>query len=407
MSMDPVAHLRDPDPPTPDEATLAGVRRRSRQRHRRRAGGSITVAAVAVLALSISVVVSRRDNDAVRLASDATVTTSQAPTPTPPPAFAPTGDVARCFPEAATPVPLPSAAAPTGGNAWPAGAPPLLALTSGGQVWVLHGGQATLWTPSVGSANHRYLWARWEDAGTIVASRLVDTPAVVLDRLSSPGQATPVATLPYTVSTDAPVGFCPIDGYLAGFAARPDGVVLARHMAGPIPHSCPYLAGSAGACESPEGLSFEIRPTSTLSQRGSNPGRFLGSGGTTLVADAERSSAFASLTGSSISVMRPDAEVACCHGGQSGSAFSLSPEGDELAFSPDGTELRVAELGRAGETGRSVWRAPERITATAFTSSWLAVAHGGSISLVSPDGTRRLDLATPPLLGVTSLDWAA
>ncbi len=410
MSMDPVAHLRDPDPPTPDESTLAGVQRRSRQRHRRRLGGSITVAAVTVLALSISVVVSRRDEDGVRLASEVTVTTSQVvtvtTTPTTPAAFVPTGDVARCFPEAATPVRPSSAAAGTGGDAWPDGAPPLLALTSRGQVWVLHGGRAERWTPTSGSANHRYLWARWEDAGTILASRLVDTPAVVLDRLISPGQATPVATFPYTVSTRAPGGFCPIDGYLANFAARPDGVVLAKHRAGPIPHSCPYGA-SPEDCTSPEGLSFEIRLTPTISQPGSDPGSFIGSNGTTLVADAERSSAFASLTGSSISVVRPDAEVACCYGGQSGSAFSLSPQGDKVAFSPDGTELRVAELGRAGEVGRPVWRASDQITATAFTSSWIAVAHGGSISLVSPDGSQHLNLATPLLEGVASLDWAA
>jgi hypothetical protein len=106
-------------------------------------------------------------------------------------------------------------------------------------------------------------------------------------------------------------------------------------------------------------------------------------------------------------VNRPGAQPECCSGGQSGSSFSLRPDGDLLAYSPDGTDLRVAELTPPGAAGRSLWRAPARITATAFSSSWVAVAYGGSIALVSPDGTRHLNLASPLLEGVTSLDWAA
>jgi len=410
MSVGPLDHLRDPDPPTPDEATLAGVLRRSRQRHRRKMGGTVIVAASAVLVLSISLVASR-NGDVVRVASDAGVTTSQAATVTttlaPPAGFVPAGDVARCFPESTAPVPAPSATAVPGGDAWPEGAPPLLVLTSAGQVWVLQGGQAKLWTLAGGSADHRYLWARWEDAGTILASRLDDTPAVVLDRLTNPGQAIPVATLPYTVSTDGPPGDCPIDGYLAGFAARPDGVVLAKHSARGFAHSCPHPRGGAPAnCGPLGGLSFEIRPTSALSRTGPDSGDYINSRETTLVADAERSNAFAYITAGTISVIRRDAGVACCQGSQNGTAFSLSPQGDKIAYSPDGTDLRVADLGRTGEVGRSVWQAPDRITATAFTTSWIAAAHGGTISLVSPDGTQSLKLAAPNLQGVTSLDWA-
>lgn len=314
MSSDPLAHLRDPHPPVPDRVTLAAVRHRAQLRRRRHRAVSLTIAAVTLLALSLSVAVTRRDGDGLRVASDATVTTREAATlgtaPTPPPGFIHTGDVARCFPEAATPQPSPSAVTRTASDPWPDDAPPLLALTGQGQVWVLHGGQATLWTPPTGSTNHRYLWARFEDAGTILASRLVDTPAVVLDRLTLPGQATPVATLPYTVSEQATPGFCPIDGYLAGFAARPDGVVLAKHVVGPIAHSCPARADAA-SCSTADGLTFEVRPTSALNQPGTNPGGFIGtSGTTTLVADAERSSAYAWLapTGG-ISVARPDANA--------------------------------------------------------------------------------------------------
>lgn len=413
MSTDPLAHLRDPDPPAPDQATLAAVRHRAQRRRRRHRAASITIAAVAVLALSISVAVTRRDGDGLQVATDATVTTREVATvstaPAPPPGVAPTGDVARCFPEAATPQPAPSPTSSTGSDPWPDGAPPLLALTGQGQVWVLHGGKATLWTPPTGSTNHRYLWARFEDAGTILASRLVDTAAVVLDRLTLPGQATPVATLPYTVSAQAIPGSCPIDGYLARFAARPEGVVLAKHVVGPIAPSCPARADGASCSPAAGGLTFEIRPTSTLSQPGSNPGIFIGtSGNTTMVADAERSSAYAWLDPTAgISVVRPDTPVPCCYGGQRGSAFSLSAQGDQLAYSPDGTDLRVVELVRASDTGRQVWKAPQQITATAFTTSWVAVAHGTSISLLSPDGTRHLDLATPQLHGIKSLDWAA
>lgn len=82
---------------------------------------------------------------------------------------------------------------------------------------------------------------------------------MVLDRLTVPGQATLVATLPYTVSEQAIEGFCPINGYLAGFASRPDDVVLAKHVAGPIAHSCPARAEPA-SCSTADGLTFESAP---------------------------------------------------------------------------------------------------------------------------------------------------
>jgi hypothetical protein len=416
VSTDPLLHLRDPEPPTPDLSTLARVRRRARQRQRRRLALGVTMAAVAALAASTTLAIARREADVVQVASDGAVTSTSVPPsvstrPAPSTGFVPTGDVSRCFPEATVAVPPPSdTEVSIGGAGWPDGAPPLLALTSRGQIWVERAGGSELWTLESGPTAHRYLWARWEDAGTILASRLVETQAVVLDRLTAPGQATVVAELPYTVSDQAPAGFCPIDGYLAAFAARPEGVVLARHRPGPIPHSCPARTQAINmwACQSPQGVSFEIRGTAGIAQPGTGLGGFIGGHEPTrMVADAARSSTFAYLTGATISVHRPGAQPECCSGGQSGSSFSLRPDGDLLAYSPDGTDLRVAELTPPGAAGRSLWRAPARITATAFSSSWVAVAYGGSIALVSSDGTRHLNLASPKLDGVTSLDWAA
>jgi hypothetical protein len=318
--------------------------------------------------------------------------------------------VATCFPD-----PFPAHEGPTSPRevdiaSWPQDAPALSVLAGNGELWVVDDGMATAWTTnsSEGTGAPGYLWARWEPGGTILASRLVDAPEIRLERLSGPEQATVAADLPFTVSDHAPAGYCPIDGYLATFAVGPSGVTLVRHHAGPLPHGCP--AGAVGdtsttdqwRCASPEGTSFEPRP-GDLTANDADTGMFIGSAAR-LVADATQAPAYAILQGDDIEVVRPGSQPDCCYGGQHGSAFSLAPHGDRLAYTPDGQKLMIAGLDPGGSE-QVVWESPDRISATAFDDRWLAVAHGNHVSLITPDGTETLlpvFAATP----ITTLDWA-
>ena len=67
----------------------------------------------------------------------------------------------------------------------------------------------------------------------IYASRL-EGSAVVIDRLTGPGQATPAVQLPFTMKAGAPAGYCAMDGYQADFSIGPegDGAVAATRRSG-------------------------------------------------------------------------------------------------------------------------------------------------------------------------------
>ncbi len=157
-------------------------------------------------------------------------------------------------------------------------------------------------------------------------------------------------------------------------------MILAKHLPGPIPQAYARSCVAPSGCDSPQGLTFEIR--GDLSQPGRDLGAFIGRLKTNaVVADASASTAFACLQGDLIEIMHAEAPVRCCFGGQSGSSFSLSPTGDQLAYSPDGTRLQVAPLVQAGDSGRNRVAGPRP-------------DHGDRLRLdVVGGGPRRFDLA--------------
>jgi len=271
----------------------------------------------------------------------------------------------------------------------------LLVLTNAGALWVIDGGKATIW--SAGSDRAEYsaiVWARWLADGSILAARAGHAD-VELDEFSAAGRFVPVAHLAYTIKAAAPRGSCPINGYLATFAVVDAGVVLLPHQAGPWGHSCPPRSAPS-ACVSPESYSIEVRDASHLATVGRGTGDTAGGAGighTRLVSASRATDTIVIDEGSDGMAMRVGPSHFCCLGGQSGTAYAASPDGQKIAYAikPGGRDVLVGSLdptSDADKRGASLWISPDTISAMAWTGETLAVAHGSRLTFVAvPAGT--------------------
>jgi hypothetical protein len=294
---------------------------------------------------------------------------------------APAGPAARlrklCFPGGQAPSATRTASVST--RSLPAAVGPVLAVTTSGQVWVLKAGQATRWTTASSSPASRYLWARWMPDGTILASRarVGATGGVVeLDRFSGPQKRSLAASLPYSVRADAPDGYCPIEGHLATFAAVPAGVVLLRHLAGPLQHSCP-VASAAGRwyCEKAEGYTLDLRTASLAPNAAFDSGRALVMGTPFVSADAAAADALIVAVGDTATIY--DA----ANGG-----WNTRPTNRFSALSADG-QLIARESSTA-----AVVSTPAGLLSAAGKELQLVDASGGVMSVARlPDDVDSLD----------------
>lgn len=376
-----------------------------RRRIRRRWVGSSVAAAVVAVASALVAVAPEGGGERRGVVVAAARTT----TPT---AAGPGGvdDVDRCFPDA----PVDAAPRePRKVSGWPPGSPQVAGVGADGTVWVVDGGTATPWTTGVGDEPGApgYVWARWDRDGTILASRVSGRMSVRVDRLRAPGVAETVAELPFSVSDQAPAGFCPIDGYLATFAVGPERAVLLRHRPGPWQHSCPPARTAEQSelpwrCASPEIVELETAPLKDLATPGQAPFGGVRSGGMmAVIADSSESSALA-VRGPSgqVGVYRPGSMPACCLGGQDARVVALSPDGTHWAYSPDGRTVFLGALSAGQATGSPVWASEEEIVALAWSGDWLVAAGRTALTLVSASSgvARRLDGFAPG--DVVSLD---
>ena len=396
--------LRDLNPPEPDDHEYEAVRaraRRLRQRSWSLRGGVAVLLAIAVAATAV-VAGAHNTGESIR-----TIRSAKNTTPT---TALPASVQSLCFPNSNPSLIRPGGVRDLAVRGWPSNLPPLLVLEGDGNLWVIGGGHVRAWTTGsdVGAAATGYLSARFAPDGTIYATRVVHDK-VDLQHLDRPQHVAANIALPFTVKRDAPKGSCPIDGYLATFSIGPEGLVLVRHQAGPVPHSCPPLPKTTATtsewrCQSPDEISFEVR---TLPFKDSGTALGIGMGGYgAVVSDSTHATAFAVVASGTVTVVRPGATPECCEGGQNGDAFALSPDGSRLAYTPDGTHVEVAGLQRAEDTGRELWTAPDRIDGLAWTGTWIAVAHGGVLTLVSTVDGSTHDLAGFEPGTVLSLDWA-
>jgi hypothetical protein len=317
--------------------------------------------------------------------------------------------LARCFPTLAPRLGDKAGAIVDGSTmSWPSTTADLLVLTDRGELSVIHAGEVANWGAG-------YLWARWGQDGSIYASRL-EGSAVVIDRLTGPGQATAVVQLPFTMKAGAPAGYCAMDGYQADFSIGPGGMLLLPHQAGPVQHSCPALPPTVGSadttenqwrCASPESVGWEVRKGDYTSR-----GTDLGGGDATqpiqVLADSTNSGVVA-LAGGHFTL---NAATGFCCGslGASATAYALSPDGTSVVSSPDGRKVRVDEAPSGGPSdllpGSQLWISPDDITDMAWSGDWLAVVHGHTLTLVSTTASGQvIDVAT--VTGpVRDLDWS-
>jgi hypothetical protein len=403
-----LAPLRDHNPPEPDDRDYEAVQARARTLRTRRwsmRGGAAALLAIVVAAAAVGISGMRDEGESIRTTRSAANTTPTTPLPIRP--------EMRCFPHG-FPSHIPTASRDVAVSGWPRGLPPLLVLEGNGDLWVIDGGRARAWSTgrSGGPAASGYLWAQFAPDGTIYATRLVDTTEIDLEHLTKPDHVAGTQTLPFTVKPDAPAGYCPIDGYLATFSIGPEGLVLINHQAGPVAHHCPYIPKttptSEWTCQSPEAVTFEIRST-PFAPLGTQTG--VGFGGyVTIVGDSTHAAAFA-VEGEgvdrTVTVVRPNGTPECCYGGQKGTAFALSPEGSRIAFSSDGRHLDLAGLTRAQDAGQTLWTAPNRIDGLAWSGTWIVVAHGGNLTLVSAINGDAFNLDGFAPGATTTLDWAS
>ncbi|HEU5001929.1 MAG TPA: hypothetical protein VFW71_04005 [Actinomycetota bacterium] len=319
---------------------------------------------------------------------------------------------ALCFP-ALQPTAVAPPATQSVTETLPADLPQLLLIGTDGQLWVLSGEVLTRWT--TGEVTGGYEWGQWQAGGSILASTVAGG-TVRLDRLSAPGRATPFVTLPYTVKASAPAGFCPINGYLTGFAASPEGLILLRHSAGPIEHSCPPLPPGATEppwrCASPEGLSMEVRtadgaPKPSLPPYGLFAGPNAPSASQTAVVAAHANPVAGMVLGGEISTEYPVGDDTCCEtdSAQKGTAFAFSPDGSQLAVATRAGEVRVVPTATPMAVGRLLWTSPGPVTALALTAGTLAVAHGSAVTLVAVATGAAVTLELGALGPMTCLDW--
>ncbi len=233
--------------------------------------------------------------------------------------------------------------------------------TDGGGVDVIHDGSLTQWAagyPTHGPNPNRYLWARWGQDGSIYASRL-DGRSVVIDRLTSERPATVAVSLPFTVKADAPVGYCAIDGYLAGFSIGPEGVVLIKHDAGPVGHSCPAFPSQAAGetsttadpwrCASPDGISTELRAEG-IAQPGQIDDFY---GGSSMAPSDDSTPIAADSTDSGLVVVRTGSDDDPRTGSAPSGVLLPRPLGsDRWPSRPTGRTTRPSWVGRCGSMSR-------------------------------------------------------
>jgi hypothetical protein len=291
----------------------------------------------------------------------------------------------------------------------PVGLPDLVVVDRRGDVWLIpSAGTGT--SPSL--AGSGYAWAEFGPGGSIYASRI--TPdEIVIDRLGVRG-AERMLELPYDISPSAPNGFCGLDGYLAQFAIGANRLILMKHSPGPVPHSCPAELPSRSTtttdpwrCQSPETVSPEVRDLShpaVLGHSDSGYGRY------EVAAGAAESDAMVVYGGGSATVdvgRRHGSGPRFLDGALSGRAFSMSPAGDEVVYSPDG--LRVVRSAVTDlERSRNVFALRHNVAATAAGRSWVAAVDGEHVT-VGDAGERNPEpivLSWITFDGIASIDLA-
>lgn len=395
-----------------DEEILALVHHKAaaiRRRQRRRRWWVGSSAATALVAAATAALVAAPDRGGDRrtqvvVAAGTTTSTTAA-------ASGGIDDVDRCFPDA------PLHAAPQEARrvaGWAAESPHVAGVGTDGTVWVVDGATATPWTTGAGDGPGApgYVWARWDRDGTILASRVLDRKTVRIDRLRASGVAETVVALSFTVSNEAPAGFCPIDGYLATFAVGPDSAVLLRHRPGPWQHSCPAartsgLSDDPWRCASPEMVELEMVPQEELVTPGQAPfGGVRHGGALAVIADSSESAALAVRGGpdGQVSVYRPGSMPPCCLGGQEAKVVALSPDGTRWAYSPDGSTVFLGALSEGQSAGSPVWTSEDEITGLAWSGEWLVAAHGTGLTRVSTSSRVAQDLRGFAPGDVVSLD---
>ncbi len=363
----------------------AAVLRRARRR--RLGGGAVAIIAVAATVAIIAGVAGSGSANRIEVSG-------QKGQPSPAPTTATAGSrfaldprVSGCFAVPSTADV--SAAAPTIGHDT-AVSPRLLVLGDDGALWVIDGDKMTLWSASSDDAQYSgIVWARWLSDGSILTAR-VGHSDVELDKFSAPNQPVPVAHLPYKAVGGAPPGGCRLSGYPATFAVVDAGVVF-LHSPGSLQcEDVQPVTDQQTECGTP--FSPEVRSPNDLSVVG--PGNDLSQGGS-VIASASRATNTLVIGGSTATAMIVGpVDDKCCFGGQSGTAYTVSPDGSQLAYASDldPKELRVAAIGYLNtpvqQLGAAIWKSPDPINAMAWTNSTLAVAHGNTISLVTvPTGT--------------------
>lgn len=396
-------------PPTAEDALERVQRRASRRRlvH--------ALVPVAVVVVSLGAALTWRS----AASTDVTVDVGSVGPPQSPvasAAYAPTGATALCFPQLNRIAREDPADVPLEGL--PTSAPPLLVLHDTGSIWVLTEGRARQWAAPTADGGAGYLAAAFLPDGSVLASRL-EAEAVVLDRLSAPAQSESIARLPYATKPDAPEGVCDIDGYLASFVVSQDRVVLARHVAGPVPHSCPYfeeddpIENDPWRCQSKDATTFEIRSVDAMGGPGRSTG--LTMGGLLplpLVASSSRSSNYAIAsqgpdgTPGGLIVETPTPQLECCFGGQNGTAFALSPDGTRLLWASSPTTLVDVSLIRPPiESEQARWTAPAPVHALAWSDDWIAVGLDGHVTFLPVADGESVDLRLASDQTITVLDW--
>jgi hypothetical protein len=385
MTADELAHLEDPDPPVADAGLLTAVRARARRRRQRRrlaVAGSVAAAAVLLGATALIVHDSARPAPLVVSAGD------------PAPEDAPEGDVARCFPlvTGSRPDGVARPATPRAVDvpSWPARLPALLVLSADGDVWVVDDGRATPWAPRSRAGGVRYLWARWDGDGTVLASRWVEG-AVVIDRVTASG-AVQVVRFAYTVAAAAPPGVCPIEGKLATFAVSPGGVTYLEHSS-VWDHSCPPSLPTEPSttedpwrCRSKEATYGAVFTDATgatraATQRGSMAGAF-----GHVAADASGSDVIAMAFGDAppgLQLDQPMGAPCCVIAPPTASAVSISPTGARLASTPDGHGVVVTNTSDPS-SGLQLWREDRSVLGTASTQEQLVVATDAGFAVGLP-----------------------
>jgi hypothetical protein len=206
-----------------------------------------------------------------------------------------------------------------------------------------------------------------------------------------------------------------MNGYLATFGVVDAGVVVLLHAAGPIPHSSrrPPPGATRSACESPEGYSIEVRAPESLATVGRSTGDSAGGahlGRSEIVSASRASDTVVIDEGSGNTTLRVGpTDRFCCLGGQSGTAYALSPDGARLAYArtPDGRDVFVAEIGPntpADVVGTPLWKSAEPISAMAWTNETLAAVHGDEVTFVRvPTGAVLGDVAFDT--GIRTIDY--